>query len=160
MELQVLHFECIPSTVFGKSTTEISHGIDEFVCDLQEQLQAASAIRYTTFGHGTAYIFDLGFDPHIGIDARDEVLYRSPHTLIARCILPPRLTVVERERRRIIAPRDLRRGPCQRRRTSVPMPPPKTTRTDPTSCPQTNHPSGSAFLAAPSPIGLGLDSSC
>jgi len=43
MELQVLHFERIPSTVFRKSTTEISHGIDKFVRNLQEQLQVTSA---------------------------------------------------------------------------------------------------------------------
>ena len=57
--------------------------------------------------HGATYILDLGFDPHIGINARDEVLYRSPHALIARRVLPPRPSVIERERRRIVTPCDL-----------------------------------------------------
>lgn len=70
--------------------------------------------RYTTMG-GATYILDLGFDAHVGIDARDEVLYRSPHALIARRILPPRPTVIKRERGRIITPRNLRWRPCSKR---------------------------------------------
>ena len=43
MELQILHLQRIPSSMFRKPTTEIGHGIDELVCDLQEQLHIASA---------------------------------------------------------------------------------------------------------------------
>lgn len=86
------------------------------------------------------YILDLGFDPHVRVDARDQVLYRSSHALIARCILPPCPTVIERERGRIIAPRDLRGRPCSRhqdqrqRQTSRPV------RTDLTFCHPTDLP--------------------
>jgi hypothetical protein len=160
MELQILHLERIPSTVFRKPTTEIRHGIDELVCDLQEQLHVASATEHDTREHGATYILHLGFDPHIGINARDEVLYRSSHTLIARRILPPCPSVLDRERRRIITPRDLRRRPCQRHRTPSVSTPSEPARTDLTSCRQTSHPSTTAFPAAPSPMGQDRDSSC
>ena len=48
MELQILHLQRIPSSMFRKPTTEIGHGIDELICDLQEQLHIASATGYDT----------------------------------------------------------------------------------------------------------------
>lgn len=45
MELQVLHLEGIPSSVFSQPAPEISHGIDKLVCDLQEQLQNGRKVK-------------------------------------------------------------------------------------------------------------------
>lgn len=56
-----------------------------------------------------AYILDLGLDLDVRVDARDEVLYRPPHALVPGRVLPSRPAVVQREHRRVLRLRDLRR---------------------------------------------------
>ncbi len=101
--------------MFCQSTGEICNRIDEFVCNRQKQLYKER--RRKLFIHRNlkknrdTYILHFCFHLHIRIHTSYQILYRPPHALITRRVLPPRPRIIRRQNSRIIrGPRNLRRG--------------------------------------------------